>query len=1067
MDKYTHTWNEINHGINFYGYLLNGFLFHFGVFSIPGTKLKSIPFGYIILPNRKILAIDWLDDSFIKKCEDEIIEEVFHLQFKCGKNTYKLSVDHSEKIFNTLHNENFTAKRCIRFVKYKLNHEIGHGIIEHVFKNDDKLLPQSKIQIPLKISANCKLKEIPMVVGIKDDISKLETVSGGKGSSLSYLSSFINNYKQEDNITFVVPDGIVVTTAAYQHHLRSNRNIFEVISEIENELSYENIENNNWLEENCNKIIREFYHTSLDTLILEEITKILFTSKEECSERKTYAVRSSAVGEDNAEFSSAGQMSTFLGLYDITEICDAVIKCWGSQFSYSTIQYKRKNGQPINGNMAVVIQEMVYSEISGVLFTCDPVSCNPAYITITANYGLGESVVSALTEPDTVILKKSSDGHIIFHSKSLGTKKLETVITKKGKIEKEINKDKSQNYCLNENQALLLGKISIQIEEAFGGLQDIEWGIVENTVYLLQARPVTILRKESQFEIIHEFDTGLLTEYEYLTTANLGEVMPGAISPLSMSTVLWALDLPIKAISYVQEGKFLSSFNWTYYQTFSASQHHIFFNMLDFVLMRNEKNKSFASCIWEVCLLGRLLKDGEEMKSKALERHGYFSNIEKIQGLINIALVAYKTYRKRNLMKEKYSEYKISYENYLKAYDLYQILHKCLIDLCEIANFHIMTSMLSSVYTTFILTILEKDCSEDAEMIFAKFSELLSHCDGVQSADVPSSLRELAQIISHHRDKDIFKKFSLEEAYQWIIDDDVAGKAYASFIHSHGYRCLKEYDLYSLRWEEKPLELIKCIQAMINNTEIEISKQKSLNIDEAVDKLGISLGFIKRNLLKILTSWGRHGVRTREESKALLVKTLRIFRKSYLQLGKLMAREYRLPDAQLIFFLTHDEIGEIITEHSSTLVYKSIQRKHLYNKLDKYVYPEITSGPVKQMDTMNMNYKLSEDIIYGTPGSKGNAEGIARVILNLDEAPTIQSGDILITYSTDIGWTPYFPLLSGVVTELGGLISHGAVVAREYGLPCIVGAKGAVYSFKSGDRVFIDGTKGVLRKIEM
>ncbi|XP_067130556.1 rifampicin phosphotransferase-like isoform X2 [Centruroides vittatus] len=918
----THNCKDTSYGVKFYGYLLNGFIFHFGIFSISNTKLKCVPYGYIILPNHKIVPIDSFDGKFLKMCEDGNFEDCFNVWFKAGKYRYSLSIDQTTKAFDNLNNDNFTTRRNVRCIKCELNNVTGHGIVEYISRNEEKLIPARKDQTPLKVLDECKVTEIPMVVKINDDISKLKHVSGGKGSSLSCLSSLMNSCKETNGINFIVPDGIILTTAAYYHHLKCNKNILQSIFTIENNLSYQNIESNK-LEDSCYKIIGEFNLTSLDNCILEEIKKQLFNNREENAKRKMYAVRSSAVGEDNAEFSAAGQMITFLGLCDINEICDAVIKCWSSQFSYSAVQYKRKNGQPVDSGMAVVIQEIIYPEVSGVLFTCDPVTCNPANITITANYGLGESVVSALTEPDTIILKRSIDGNISFHSKSLGEKKVEIVVTDKGKTERTIKKEKSTVYCLNENQAILLGKISIQLEAAFNELLDIEWGIIGNTVYLLQARAITTVKKESQFEIMHEFDTGILAEYEYSTTANLGEVMPGAMSPLTMSTVVWALDLPIKAVTYIQEGRFLSTYNWTFYQTFLASQQHIFFNMLDFVLMRNEKQKTFASCIWEVCLLGRLLKDGEEMKSKAIERHGYFSTFAKTKGLANIALVVYNTYRKRKFMKKKYSNYIIEYDTYSQAYDLFQNIHKCLVDLCEIAQFHIMTSMLSSVYTTFILTFLEKDCNEKSEVIFAKFSQLLSHCSEVHSADVPSSLKKLAEAISEDRDKAIFRNLSPEDAYQWLKENkSIPGKAYASFMQSHGYRCLKEYDLYSVRWEEKPLELIKCIQAMLNNKKNGSTEERALSVEEAVNELGISAGFIKRKFLELLTSWGRHGVRTREESKALMVKTLKSFRQAYLHLGKLMTKEYRLPDAELIFFLTHDEIGEIIHEHSSRLVYK-------------------------------------------------------------------------------------------------------------------------------------------------
>ncbi|KAB7501645.1 putative phosphoenolpyruvate synthase [Armadillidium nasatum] len=193
-----------------------------------------------------------------------------------------------------------------------------------------------------------------------------------------------------------------------------------------------------------------------------------------------------------------------------------------------------------------------------------------------------------------------------------------------------------------------------------------------------------------------------------------------------------------------------------------------------------------------------------------------------------------------------------------------------------------------------------------------------------------------------------------------------------------------------------------------------------------------------------------------------------LFRKAYRTLGQLMVLEGRLPEADLIFFLQHWEIGVLLETRSVTLVTKAIRRKKLKSIIEEMNFEELNFGvptPLNKGIEETMNDTTTENIVRGTPVCSGIATGTARVVTSFQQASSIQNGDILITYCTDVGWTPYFPLLAGVVTEIGGLISHGAVVAREYGLPCVVGAKGATSKFKSGDKIIINGKEGYIKKL--
>lgn len=230
--------------------------------------------------------------------------------------------------------------------------------------------------------------------------------------------------------------------------------------------------------------------------------------------------------------------------------------------------------------------------------------------------------------------------------------------------------------------------------------------------------------------------------------------------------------------------------------------------------------------------------------------------------------------------------------------------------------------------------------------------------------------------------------------------------------------------------------------------------------------------------LKHLLPLAHRCVANREATKSLLIKTVHQFREAYKILGEKMAHAGIIPESRVIWFLTHSEIERILEPLSAQrtkFVRKAMRRRQLFGPWDKVGFPEIIAGNPVQIEEKMLAGETamlgdggggSAVVVSGTPACPGKVTGRAKVVRHISDAANIQPGDVLITHSTDIGWSPYFPILSGVVTELGGLISHGAVVAREYGLPCLVGVGGATKQFKDGDIVSLDAIKGLLSKVD-
>lgn len=291
------------------------------------------------------------------------------------------------------------------------------------------------------------------------------------------------------------------------------------------------------------------------------------------------AVRSSACGEDSEDMSAAGQMTSYLGVKGLHNICESVMKCWSSQFNLIAVEYKRGYGQDINSPMAVVVQEMVDCDVAGVMFTCDPISGQTNKITISANYGIGEvfhlklsfhsfaeefesflqSVVSASVNPDNISLLVEMESNSLDSKSSVksidkmiigGKESLIKIDRNSGSgTEIETNASAKDKCCLSDEQMKSLGEIGLKIQYYFGSARDIEWGLKDGKYYLFQSRPVTHLNSYNDWELTHEFDSGHLDETEYNTKANIGEVMPGALSPLNLTSIsrtMWLHNSVIK-----------------------------------------------------------------------------------------------------------------------------------------------------------------------------------------------------------------------------------------------------------------------------------------------------------------------------------------------------------------------------------------------------------------------------------------------------------------------------------------------------------------------------------------
>ncbi|XP_071036678.1 rifampicin phosphotransferase isoform X5 [Parasteatoda tepidariorum] len=1024
----------------------SGTFLHLG--NITSSTAKDFSFGFVVQSDADLKSIQKAAVA-ISQSESYNIGSV-----QANYHTDTFSYDLKGLISSSvLSSEKSSQSIYLKRLEIDLNGEKGYGIL---LKRQN---PKEAESMFMKEKVRRKPSVIPAVLPFKEDLCQAIDITGGKGSSLGKLMELSESLNK-----FIVPDGVVITTSAYSNFL--TKNIEAKIKDLE-EVSYKNHADREQVAEACKSLMEVIIGTEFSAELQDSIKEKLLKHFGQNLHSRKYAVRSSATGEDTDQMSAAGQMETFLGVAGIDEILLAIKKCWASQFSFIATEYKRRYGQSYNSPMAVVVQEMIPCDVAGVLFTCDPLTGNPTLMSITANYGLGESVVSGSEEPDMIYLKRDENDTLHVKSIDIGKKNRKIIVDDHGTSAENVSENE-QNICsLSEEMIMRLGYVAIKIEKHYHSHRDLEWGFFKNNLYIFQSRPVTCSTKETTYEIDHEFDGPLRVENDFHSVSNAGEVMPKGLSPLSLDHTLKNVQLLTnsaeKKTIFQLKGKAIY-----FRKGFVLMYNHFMMNVADVFPLKEKEEISGLKKATLIALFGRV-PDVEEMYQVCRDRYGL---IPEANPLLTMKMLITTMLQTGNIVRDcskTISKYSLSVEKYNTSNELFDaILYACT-DLAPVTLCHTISSQTSSLLNLIVLMILGAGQGDVGERVYNDFGKLLKTGIDVESADVPSATQSIAFHIGKEMKPEDFKKMSVQEALNWLqTSSTVAGEKFRQFIEKHGHRCLQEFDLHSVRWRENPEILIKLLQSLVGNVSNVTTENNSDNVDDLLSGLSVQLGTFAKFFLKWILPFTRRGVQYRETSKSLFIKGYDEWRKGWKRMGQLMVEEGRIPDEDLLFFMTVDEIQHLLKTRSPNVIARASQRRKRFAITSEYRFPEIMKGIPKPMEYSTEDIVINEInfSMKGIPVSQGVVKGFVRKAMTLDEAAHIKPGEILLTYSTDICWSPYFPYLAGVVTELGGLISHGAVVSREYGIPCIAGLHGATKHFQTGDYVILDGNKGILQKVQ-
>ena len=731
------------------------------------------------------------------------------------------------------------------------------------------------------------------------------------------------------------------------------------------------------------------------------------------------AVRSSALVEDSDTASFAGQFETVLNVRNSTEdLLQAVKQCWASLWKPHITKSKLDSGELL---MGVIVQRMIASEYAGVVFTQNPITRQANEIVIEVVSGLANSLVSGAATPSRLILAK--DSFAVLKSKNLDGFDLQMLIE--------------------------LAKYATQIEERFRAPQDIEWAFDGENLFFLQTRPITTLQKSLREKVICWTDT------------NVGEVIPDIITPLT-----WSIAGPMTNGAYQYFLQQTGVRSYLEEDLFEVIEGKVYFNETSFAetLERFHAPKHLANLrvqsnqFWKngIAILRYLLQMGLSACSTG-------RLVLNLPAQVKAVLT---TYPKR-LVRFADDASMLPDQILIQSDSLLGLNRACM-------NLHITVTILGEIFYKALGKCLRK-WLPDSQSVTR--DELLLGTGETESAKIGIGLQKIAmKIASDERISTIFTTYTpeqIEVELEKLPPNHFAVQLINQFFEEYGYGSLHEFELLFPRWHEDPSYIYHSLQRyLLNVKSLHPEAQASQALkkrEEAIQHTFHCLSWIQRRLVNFVLEQTIRYCTFRESLKQLFLKGHWKLKKLLNQLAGYWIDMNLIKSKSDIFFLSYQEIkgvvnGELRKEQIRAIISTKQEARQRYLKVE---HPARISQIGKRFDWQSTTQQVhSKRTLHGIGCSAGQVVGRARVILKPEESDEVGKGDILIARATNPGWTPLLALAGGIVTEVGGALSHGAIISREYGIPYVANARHATSIIRTGNRIKVDGVKGIVEILE-
>lgn len=824
-------------------------------------------------------------------------------------------------------------------------------------------------------------------------------------SKVGNKAKFLIQMKKEG---FLVPNGYVVDSNTYKEILRYN-NLDTKIEKL-----IRNLKSNN-IKEVSQDILKLFDNVEVENETIQQINNKL-------SNNYKYAVRSSGLFEDLDNYSFAGQYKTFLEVESV-DVVTKIIDCYKSMFSETTLTYLLNNNISFESlEMAVILQEMVNSEISGICFTINPITGNDKEMLVEVQRGLGENIVSGKVVPEQYYYDWYN---------------------------KEFRFDE-KNKLLNEEILTKMTKIFVDIQVFFGYPCDIEFSILKNEIYILQARKITKIKYQGIKDI--------------WSTADFKD---GGVSASICTPFMWSL------YEYI----------WEY--TLKRF-------ILDSKILKEKEiatklgNMFYARCYWNMSAVKKAMSKVIGYKEREFDsEYGIKTNYEgdgqttkiTFKSLVHMASIAVaqkKILKTRNENADRYKNNLLDkYYFYKKNYD-----NKCIEDIKKTWYTLTRKDYLQSESTYFwqiFINTVHQTLYKEGLLKYVSESEyltLLGNIDNISHLLPFYDMWELSRKIRENKEElKYWTSSEIEDILNDVKNDENHTLIqFKEIISKYGYHSDKELDVTYECYFENITPLIVTLKEMISLEDSFgplVDKQKGKkeyeNIMQKLQKKVSPKKYIKINKkiekMRKMLWW-------REEFRDISTRFYYIIRIYTIELAKELVKEKVIHASEDIWFLSVQNIWEYIDGNiSKEKIRELISKNKLYYYSYKNYMSENEIGSILTKERGNLD-NSNEYKIKGLGANNGILIGTARVIDSFDEIEKIKKDDILVTKYTDTGWTSKFAILSGIVTEYGGILCHAAIVSREYGIPAIVNCHNVTKKIKDGQKIKIDGTSGIVTILE-
>ncbi len=778
------------------------------------------------------------------------------------------------------------------------------------------------------------------------------------------------------------------------------------------------------------------------------------------------AVRSSALGEDGSKDSFAGQMDSFLFVRGEDAILDSVRACWASAFSERALSYRHMRGVDVLAiDIAVVIQEMVHPEVSGVMFTADPLTGDRDLIVINGTYGAGEGIVSGALDTDSFKVSKTSR-EVTTELVSKPTMFAFDSQRGQGTLEVPVPIALQEAACLTSEQAQELARLGAAIEAHYGAPQDIEWALSEGRLFILQSRPITNL-KVPQATIGREI---------VWDNSNITESYSGVTSPLTFSFASQAYNIVYNQVCRALgiSDDVIRQNEQTYRNLLGLVRGRVFYNLGNWYQMTSllpgfNYNKGFMEQMMGVKEKGvhqKEKKDYRELPKLLMVVFRMLDHYRKIDGTVagfqanfNTAYGEYKTFDWKAMRPD---EIKVCY------HDLEQrLLWRW--------QAPILTDISAMVFYGVLKKLCVAWCGDESGSLQ---NDLLCGEGEIESTEPTKAIMRMA--IAAKADpslKAFFEQTPDTEIWSQLRGTERFPDMRAQvqdFLDKYGYRCMNELKLEEKNLKEDPSFVFAMVKNYLKMEKLDIAameanERKIREQAEQLVKEKLGGNPLRLAVFRWVVFNARRHVKNRENMRFARTKIFGILRDMFQSIGATFAAWDVLDDSQDIFYLNLEEIWGYIqgTATSTNLKGLAALRKA---EFDRYRQEDVddrfkTFGTVHHANHFEGDRSSEPDdpnLLKGISCCPGVVKTTVRVIRSPEDDMSL-NGQILVAERTDPGWVPLYPAASGLLIERGSILSHSAIVARELGLPTIVGIKNLTKRVKDGQLVEMDARLGIVR----